>query len=124
MCVCVCVCVCVCARARALMCVYLRACVRHVFVWAHVCLRMRNPWNQICHFALKRNVLIQSAGKGIDDMHTERKLGAPAEKQNGKREILSECAMTNDLMYQSSRTVLRAQHDFRIRSNASPYICT
>ena len=85
-------CVCVCVCARALMCVYLRACVRHVFVWAHVCLRMRNPWNQICHFALKRNVLIQSAGKGIDDMHTERKPGAPAEKQNSKREISSECA--------------------------------
>ena len=107
-----------CARARALMCVYLRACVRDVFVCAHVCLRMRNPWNQICHFALNIFFKFSQQEKGIDDMHTDRKLGAPAEKQNGKREISSECAgpqeellkerrenvrlsMTTDLMYLS-----------------------
>ena len=82
---------CVCVCVHALMCVYLRACVRHVFVCAHVCLRMRNPWNQICHFALKK-IKFSQQEKGIDDMHTERKLGAPTEKQNSKREISSECA--------------------------------
>ena len=82
------------ARARSCVCICVRACVMclcgHMFVCACAIRGIKFAIFFIFLFFLF--FLFCQQEKGIDDMHTERKPGAPAEKQNSKREISSECA--------------------------------